>query len=106
MSVSTQTINCVDTPYSILEPLPPIFGSKLCIQTKAPFMSKSLMNLATLKMVHVTQDDLLLEAAEEALSLQYDRDIENYYEKAKDKARRLREVFEEPALPMLFEPNG
>ena len=103
MSVSTQTLHCIDTPYSILEPLPPIFGSKLCIQTKAPFMTKSLMNLASLRMVNVTEEELLLEAAEEALRLQYDREVENFYKKAKDKARRLRDVDDEPALAMLFE---
>ena len=42
LSVSSQTDSCIDVPYSVLEPLPPIFGSKVCIKSKLPFMSRSL----------------------------------------------------------------
>ena len=69
-SVFTQTNDFVDTPYSITEALPPIFGSKLCVQTKPGFFTKSLPNLSSIVTVADTEEELILEAAENALCLQ------------------------------------
>ena len=66
-TVSSQTIICVDTPHSIHEDLPSIFGSTVCFKAKPLFVSKSLLALACVNFIHVTEDDLLLEAAEEAV---------------------------------------
>ena len=105
-SVFTQTIACVDTPYLITEALPPIFGSKLCVQTKPGFFTKSLPNLSSIVMVADTEDELALEAAENALSLQYEREVAQYYLRAKDTAQRLRQVYEDLELEKLFESKG
>ena len=68
-SVFSQTNDFVDTPYSITEALPPIFGSKLCVQTKPGLFTKSLPNLSSIVTVADTEEELILEAAENALCL-------------------------------------
>ena len=42
-----------------------------------------------------TEDDILLDEAEQALCDQYDRQIREYYEEAREKARAVRQVFDE-----------
>ena len=104
-SVSCQTAFTTDTPYTITAPLPPIFGSQLCVLTKQTFLSKSLPNLSTLIFVEHTEEDRIRDAAEEALNHQYDLEIENFYLEAREKALRLQEVYNENAIGMLFEPT-
>ena len=105
ISVHSQTSSTDDTPYCIAEPLPPIFGSQLCTQSKPIFMTKSLPDVSKVVLVNVTEDDILQEAAEEALNAQYDREIATYYEEAKLKATRMRELYDENAIGELFAPN-
>ena len=106
VAVSSQTSNTIDTPYTVTDDLPPIFGSKCCIISKRPFISNSLPNLSTVLMVNVSEDDMIRDAAEEALSLQYDREIEKFYDDARARASGLRQVFEENVIGLLFDPNG
>ena len=65
--MSSEILSCVNSSYSIHEALPPIFGSQVCFTTKSRFVSKCLPSLARVTMVHVTEDDILLEAAEDAV---------------------------------------
>ena len=104
-STCSQTNTTLDTPYSINEELPPIFGSQLCVQTKPPFMSRSLPNIKNLVFVEVSEETLIRDAAEEALSLQYDKEIAHFYEEAKIKASNVRKVYEENAIGLLFEQS-
>ena len=78
--VSTQTYPTIDVPYSVTDPLPPIFASKLCLRTRPVFLSKSLPDLIQLSWVSVTEEDILREQADEALDILYDREIASYYE--------------------------
>ena len=81
---ATQTSSTFDTPYAVSDSLPPIFGSKCCIISKRPFLSNSLPNLATVTMVDVSEDDKIRDAAEEAIAIQYDREIEKFFDDARD----------------------
>ena len=92
------------TPYLVTDALPPIFGSKLCHRSKTiNFISRSLPNLSTLTWVRVTEEDILVEEAEQALNNQYDRQVEEFYIDAKKKAEAVREVYEENYIEKLFE---
>ena len=66
-SVLIQTSTTVDTPYTIAEPLPPIFGSDLCYQTKPGFFTKSLPDLSKASWFSRTEEYILLDQADEAL---------------------------------------
>ena len=102
--VSCQTNGSIDIPYLVTEPLPPIFGSQLCYRSKAiPYISKSLPNLSTLSWVCVTAEDLLVDAAEQALNELHDSLIDDFYKNAKAKAEGLRQVYEENCIGNLFE---
>ena len=92
-TLSSQTSNNIDTPYSILEPLPPIFGSKVCTLTKCVFIAKSLPNVSAVVMVECTEDDLILEAAKEALSQQYEDEIKSFYQEARKRALELQQDY-------------
>ena len=104
-NTSSQTLSTIDTPYTVVEPLPPIFGSQLCVKTKAPFLSKSLPDISTLVFVNITEEDKIRDAAEDALSLQYDRSIAEFYDDARMKAANLRQIFDENVIGQLFEPE-
>ena len=103
VSNSCQTNTTLDVPYLVTEPLPPIFGSQLLQKSKIQQLSRSLPNLSTLVWAKVTEDDLILEAAEEALNKQYDDRIEQFYEEAKAKATALREVYDGNCISKLFD---
>ena len=92
----------IDVPYSITEPLPPIFGSRLLQKTKIRHISRTLPNLSQYSWVKVTDDDLILEAAEEALNEQYDDKIEHFYEEAIARATAIREVYDGNYISTLF----
>ena len=68
----SQTSFTIDTPYCGTAPLPPIFNSKLCIQTKPVYLSKSCPDLRMIVWVTMIEEDLFQEAAEEALNDLYD----------------------------------
>ena len=104
-SKSSQTVSGIDTPYLISEPLPPIFGSQVCTQSKSIFLSRSLPDISKVALVNITADDILQEAAEEALIAQYDEEINVFYEEARQIARRLRELYDQNAIGELFGPN-
>ena len=85
--VSSQTLATVDIPYSLDDPLPPIFGYNLCHVTKPVFLSKSVPDLSKVFWVLKTEDDILKEIAEEALNEQYDQEIVTFYDEAKKLAK-------------------
>ena len=105
VSVSSQTNNTPDVPYLVTEPLPPIFGSQVLQKTKIQALSRSLPNLSQFTLVEVTEEDLILEAAEEALNNQYDRRVAEFYEDAKAKAIAIREVNDENYIWKLFDES-
>ena len=101
-SISCQTNQSPDLPYLVTEPLPPIFGSQLVQKSKIQHMTRSMPDLATVNWIEVTEEDSILEAAEEALNEQYDRQVERFYKDAKAKTAALREVFDENCIWKLF----
>ena len=68
-------------------------------------MTKSLPDVSKVVIVNITEDELLQETAVEALNAQYDREITAYYEEAKLKAIRMRELNDENAIGELVAPN-
>ena len=106
VSNSCQTNSSPDVPYLVTDPLPPIFGSQLLQKSKVQHISKSLPNLSTLVWVTVTEDDLLLEAAEEALNKQYDDRIKQSYEEKKASSAALREVYDGNYISKLFDDSS
>ena len=100
---SSQTISTIDTPYSVSDPLPPIFGAKVCKRTKLPFISKSLPDISTVTLVDLSEEELIRDAAEEALNLAYDREIANFYDEARGQAARIRQIYEDNAIGKLFD---
>ena len=89
-SMQVQTISTIDTPYSISEPLPPIFGSDLCYRSKSVFLSKSQPDLSQVLWVTRTKEDTLQEEAEQALDYLYDLEVATFYEDARRKAIQRR----------------
>ena len=81
VSASSQTLASQDVPYSITEPLPPIFSLQLFHHSKPiRFLSRSLPSLDSIcwgKMNDTLED--LAEQAEEALNEQYDRGLREFY---------------------------
>ena len=74
----------------VSEPLPPIFGSQLCYESKrVQYISRSLPNLSTLVWIKVSEEETLLEAAEQALNAQYDRQVAEFYENARNGSQRI-----------------
>ena len=54
----------------------------------------------------ITEDDLIRDEAEQALSDHYDRNISIFYEDAFEKAKAVRQVFDENRIEKLFDENG
>ena len=102
-SKHTQTESHPDIPYIITSPLPPIFNSHLCHQSKRLHLSNSLPNLHTIGWITVVPEDKIRDEAEQALSDQYDRQVRDFYDEAKDQAKALREVYSENLISKLFE---
>ena len=74
----SQTNSYPDIPYKITDPLPPIFSMQLCHKSRPiHFLSRSIPNLNSI--LWCPPDDKILDAAEEYLSEQYDREIEEFY---------------------------
>ena len=65
-------------------------------------MSLSLPNLSTVSWVKLTEEDILEEAAEQAMNDQYDYQVEEFYRDAKKKAEDIAQVFEENYIEKLF----
>ena len=55
----SQTDTYPEIPYSIHEPLPPIFGSSLVRKSKSVFMRRSHPNLKTIRWREFTEEDLI-----------------------------------------------
>ena len=85
---SSQTDNHPDLPYQITAPLPPIFNLQLCRRTPRIHLSKSLLALNTISWC--PPDDVVLDAAEEALNDQYDRQVNEFYSEAWEAAHAKR----------------
>ena len=105
-SISCQTNQCSEIPYLVTTSLPPIFGSQLCKMTKPiNFLSKSLPDISTLRWVMVTEEDRVMNAAEEALNQQYDRQVEEFYREKIKEAEAVCSVYEENGIGKLFEED-
>ena len=89
-SVSMQTLSTIDIPYRLEDPLPPIFGSNLCYVTKPVNLSCSMPDLTKVLWVSKTKDDVWQECAENALIDLYDKEVDLFYEKAKQLASNAR----------------
>ena len=77
---SCQTDEHPDTPYAIIEPLPPIFSYKFCLLTpRIKHLSNSLPNLDTVLWVNTTEEERLRDDAEEALAEHYDDQVKQFY---------------------------
>ena len=72
-----------DTPYLVTDPLPSIFSSTLFWETKTNFLSNSVPNLHQISWVTVTDDNVICEKAEQAISDLYDNKISTFYEEAR-----------------------
>ena len=102
-STSSQTNNCLDVPYLVTSSLPPIFCSQLCkISKPINNLTRSLPNISTLRWVKVTEEDLTVHEAEDALNVQYDRQIDDYYREAKLQAEAVRQVHKENGIGKLI----
>ena len=53
--------------------------------------------------MRVTEDDLLKDAAEQALNDQYNRQVSAFYSDAHSKAAAVRKLYDENAIRELFE---
>ena len=105
-SISCQTNHHSEIPYLVTSSLPPIFGSQLCQITKPiNYLSRSLPDMSTLNWVKITEEDSVMNAAEEALNEQYDRHVEEFYRDAKIQAEAVRRVYDEDDIGKLFEEN-
>ena len=88
-TISCQTDSHPDILYHIQSPLPPLFGSKLCYYSRhLKSMSSSLPDLWNVKFT--TTDDLL-DAAEEALAEEYEKEVDDFYLEEKERARKIEE---------------
>ena len=104
---SSQTEQNLDIPYDVTSPLPPIFSSQLCYNSKRiHFLAKSLPNLSTMNWVMVTDEDQVRDEAEEALCQQYDKNIKEYYRDKHASAKAVKEVFDENLIAKLYEENS
>ena len=84
-----QTDNHPEIPYAITTPLPPIFSSQLCHATPPiHFLSRSLPRLD--KISWCEPDDHIVNEAEEYLNFQYDQEIKQFYQDAKQQAQGQR----------------
>ena len=90
----------------ITSPLPLIFSSQLCHHSKRiHFLSNSLPNLSTITWVRVTEEDAIRDEAEQALCDQYDTQVRDYYDDAREKAEAVRQVYDENLIGRLFKEN-
>ena len=87
----SQTDANPDIPYKVTSPLPPIFSSRLCRQSRRiSLFTNSLPNLSTIDWVTLTYEDILRDEAEEALSEQEDRLIEEFYLDERNRVQAMR----------------
>ena len=78
----SQTDYHPEIPYLVTDPLPPIFSSQLCFKSRPiHFLSRSLPNLSSILWCPSDNE------AEEFLSEQYDREIQEFYLDAQEQAR-------------------
>ena len=89
--VTSQTDSHPEVPYLVTDPLPPIFSSQLCYRSRPiHFLSRSLPNLNSF--LWCPPDDEYIDAAEEFLADQYDREIKEFNLDAQEQARLRHEV--------------
>ena len=102
-SKMVQTDHHPDIPYEIQLPLPPIFNSSLVHKSKPIFFSRSHPNLATIRWLDITENDLIEDEIEQYEMEKYDREIKEFYEESAEKSKALREIFEGELIKNLFE---
>lgn len=84
--VPSQTNSHPDIPYLVTDPLPPIFSSQLCYKSRPIHsLSRSIPNLNSI--LWCPPDDDYIDAAEEYLAEQYNREIQEFYLEAQEQAR-------------------
>ena len=106
LSKITQTCYHPDFPYKIDMPLPPIFSSCLVHKTKPiNFLSRSHPNLETIKWTKFTEEDLIEDQISEIEMENYELEVKEIFEEAVEKAKALREIYEEGLIEKLFEGN-
>ena len=57
----------------------------------------------TLVWIKLSKEDTLIDAAEQALNAQYDRQVADFYDIARTKAKGLRQVYEGICIAIMFE---
>ena len=62
--------------------------------------------MSTLTWVRVTKEDVVANAAEEALNEQFDKQVEDFYQEAKVQAEKIRQLYEEDAIEKLFKEDN
>ena len=88
-SMSCQTDAHPDIPYQLTSPLPPLFGSKLCYYSRHfKTMSSSLPDLWNVE--YTTTDDML-DAAEDALAEEYEKEVDDFYLEEKERVKKSKE---------------
>ena len=104
-SKMVQTDHHPEIPYEIQLPLPPIFNSSLVHKSRPIFLSRSHPNLATIRWLDITENDLIEDEIDQYEMEKYDREVQEYYEEAAEKSKALREIFEEELIKKLFEES-
>ena len=51
----------------------------------------------------ITEENIIEDKAQQALNYQYDQQVLDYYEEAREKSRAVRQVYEENCIGKLFE---
>ena len=74
-----------------------------CVKTSKLNCSSSLPNLPSLSWV--TNEEVMMDEAEQALNDQYDREVSSFYTDAKLKAAAIRSLYEENAIADLFKED-
>ena len=81
-----QTCCTIGTSYKLGDPLPPIFSSQPCYQTKPIFLSRSSPDVSKLTWVSTSGEEKLRDLADAVLDEIYDQEVKEFYREARRKA--------------------
>ena len=99
----TQISDQIDIPYDIEAPLPPLFNSCPVHTTKpVNFFSRSHPNLSQIYWTEATEEDILEDEIQEMEMKQYDSEVKEFYHNSREKAKALREVYDDALIEKLF----
>ena len=99
-SLGVQTDQHPEIPYSISDPLPPIFSVQLChFSSRIGCLSNSLPNFNTI--CWVKSDNTFQDEAEEALNEHYDNQIKEFYISERERVKLMR-----VKSPKTIKPNS